>query len=101
MKGAGGVLVHHNRSIVDALLDLFPEIGLSREKLKEGYSINNFFSIFVVGINDYLLDQWSDIENRVTFFEDYANSKGFDAHDPECWYNQPQEDIMGLPVSFK
>lgn len=44
VKGAGGVLVHHSRSVVDALIDLFPEIGLNREKLKENYSMPFFYS---------------------------------------------------------
>eukprot|EP00026_Physarum_polycephalum_P002270 Phypoly_transcript_02276.p1 GENE.Phypoly_transcript_02276~~Phypoly_transcript_02276.p1 ORF type:complete len:794 (+),score=74.23 Phypoly_transcript_02276:119-2500(+) len=74
-KGVRGVLWYHGNSIAQALLDLFPEIGLEKEKL------------------DRFL--WKKI-NRRLFFEKYAKSKGFDPLNSENWYHQSKNKIKAL-----
>eukprot|EP00026_Physarum_polycephalum_P004297 Phypoly_transcript_04315.p1 GENE.Phypoly_transcript_04315~~Phypoly_transcript_04315.p1 ORF type:complete len:712 (-),score=56.46 Phypoly_transcript_04315:8-2143(-) len=63
-KGMRSIAKHHNNSIAQTLLDLFPDIGLDKVKLKSS---------------------WTKRENRILFFEAYAKQRGFDPLNPENW----------------
>jgi hypothetical protein len=79
MKGAKTVISHHKYKVSQALLDLFPNIGLDKSKF--------WF-------------QWAKVENRRKFFENFANLSGFDPLIPNHWYKQSREKIMATKVSY-
>jgi hypothetical protein len=66
-KGAKQVLQYHKRSLRQALIDLFPDIGLDKAKL---------------------IPSWQDPKCRRKFFEDLAHAYGFDPLKAENWYWQ-------------
>eukprot|EP00026_Physarum_polycephalum_P001458 Phypoly_transcript_01460.p1 GENE.Phypoly_transcript_01460~~Phypoly_transcript_01460.p1 ORF type:complete len:826 (+),score=126.37 Phypoly_transcript_01460:385-2862(+) len=70
-KGILQVIYYHKGSVLKALMDLFPEIGLEKSKL-------------------WTLSSWSDPKNRRKFFEHFSKQKGFDPVKPENWYSQVQ-----------
>eukprot|EP00026_Physarum_polycephalum_P001051 Phypoly_transcript_01052.p1 GENE.Phypoly_transcript_01052~~Phypoly_transcript_01052.p1 ORF type:complete len:797 (-),score=76.09 Phypoly_transcript_01052:124-2514(-) len=69
-KGISTVLAYHNQSVPTALLDLFPNIGLEKDK---------FFQQNI----------WNKISHRRKFFEDYARENKFDPLIPSNWYHLP------------
>eukprot|EP00026_Physarum_polycephalum_P000846 Phypoly_transcript_00847.p1 GENE.Phypoly_transcript_00847~~Phypoly_transcript_00847.p1 ORF type:complete len:1309 (+),score=236.62 Phypoly_transcript_00847:226-3927(+) len=71
-KSSFSVLYYHKGSITQALLDLFPNIGLSSERL-------------VSTSTDIVA--WHQQKNRRKFFEDYAKKCRFDPLDPENWHS--------------
>jgi len=75
-KGAHAVVRHHNKSVSQALLDLFPGIGLIA---------NRFAPLSKI---------WKKSENRRIFFEEYADINGFDPYNPENWYLQQKRKIL-------
>eukprot|EP00026_Physarum_polycephalum_P001467 Phypoly_transcript_01469.p1 GENE.Phypoly_transcript_01469~~Phypoly_transcript_01469.p1 ORF type:complete len:1107 (+),score=182.36 Phypoly_transcript_01469:326-3322(+) len=77
IPGARGVLAYHNNSIPQALMDLFPDIGLSPSKFD-------------------LTSQWKDIRIRRKFFDSYARTNQFDPRIPDNWYLQPVQKLMAL-----
>eukprot|EP00026_Physarum_polycephalum_P001151 Phypoly_transcript_01152.p1 GENE.Phypoly_transcript_01152~~Phypoly_transcript_01152.p1 ORF type:complete len:1060 (-),score=94.29 Phypoly_transcript_01152:294-3473(-) len=74
-KGAKRVIYFHKFSVSRALIELFPEVALDRAKL-------------------FTRSSWSTKESRRMFFEDFATKQGFDACDPERWYEQSRDKIM-------
>eukprot|EP00026_Physarum_polycephalum_P004524 Phypoly_transcript_04545.p2 GENE.Phypoly_transcript_04545~~Phypoly_transcript_04545.p2 ORF type:complete len:226 (+),score=15.15 Phypoly_transcript_04545:1408-2085(+) len=76
MKGAKNVIRHHGNSISQALISLFPNIGLAG--------------------NMFLFRQhaWDTAEKRKSFFEHYAHSAGFDPLLPTNWYFQSKCKIL-------
>eukprot|EP00026_Physarum_polycephalum_P001724 Phypoly_transcript_01726.p1 GENE.Phypoly_transcript_01726~~Phypoly_transcript_01726.p1 ORF type:complete len:978 (+),score=124.21 Phypoly_transcript_01726:128-3061(+) len=70
-KGAHSVVYHHNNSVSQALIDLFPDIGLDKMKF------------------------WAkSATNRRSFFEKFAQANGFSPLNPEAWYNASITSIM-------
>eukprot|EP00026_Physarum_polycephalum_P000339 Phypoly_transcript_00339.p1 GENE.Phypoly_transcript_00339~~Phypoly_transcript_00339.p1 ORF type:complete len:1688 (+),score=210.60 Phypoly_transcript_00339:78-5141(+) len=69
-KGAGSILQHYNGGVVDALCNIFPDIGL--EKIMFLKKPNKF---------------WSDLRNQREVFENFARSHQFDPLDPSKWYS--------------
>eukprot|EP00026_Physarum_polycephalum_P001731 Phypoly_transcript_01733.p1 GENE.Phypoly_transcript_01733~~Phypoly_transcript_01733.p1 ORF type:complete len:1003 (+),score=155.23 Phypoly_transcript_01733:421-3009(+) len=74
VKSANTVVRYH-KSLAQALVDLFPEIGLDKRKFGEQY-------------------MWHDPKNRRKFFENYANASGFDPLEPRNWYSHPKDKIL-------
>eukprot|EP00026_Physarum_polycephalum_P006164 Phypoly_transcript_06205.p1 GENE.Phypoly_transcript_06205~~Phypoly_transcript_06205.p1 ORF type:complete len:493 (+),score=80.24 Phypoly_transcript_06205:134-1480(+) len=77
IKGVSGILSYHNKSISAALLDLFPDIGLKRERFSVSPS-----------------KHWQEMGNRKKFFEDFAHSNGFDPHIARNWTNERRSKIV-------
>eukprot|EP00026_Physarum_polycephalum_P002957 Phypoly_transcript_02966.p1 GENE.Phypoly_transcript_02966~~Phypoly_transcript_02966.p1 ORF type:complete len:695 (+),score=87.59 Phypoly_transcript_02966:171-2087(+) len=69
-KGQSSVLNRYNGSMTDALLDLFPEIGLEKAKFRR----NN-------------LNYWADVKRRRAFFDEFASENNFDPLIANNWYN--------------
>jgi len=76
-KHSKAVIGHHSNSVTKALLDLFPEIGLTKEDL-----IHSFKKI-----------KWSEPNNRRMFFENYAKDNMFDPLVYNNWLLQPISNI--------
>eukprot|EP00026_Physarum_polycephalum_P003804 Phypoly_transcript_03819.p1 GENE.Phypoly_transcript_03819~~Phypoly_transcript_03819.p1 ORF type:complete len:654 (+),score=64.41 Phypoly_transcript_03819:47-2008(+) len=66
IKGIQSILRFHGRSIMRALLELFPTIGLDKSKFK-------------------FVQLWREKGNRKKFFTDYAQVCGFEPMDPNNW----------------
>eukprot|EP00026_Physarum_polycephalum_P001465 Phypoly_transcript_01467.p1 GENE.Phypoly_transcript_01467~~Phypoly_transcript_01467.p1 ORF type:complete len:1055 (+),score=143.84 Phypoly_transcript_01467:198-3362(+) len=75
-KGAATVLGYHDGKLENALLQLFPEIGLEKSKFSK--KTTNY---------------WSSLHNRRAFFRDLALSEGFDPYVPNNWYLVTLETI--------
>ena len=41
---------------------------------------------------------WHDLNNRKSFFDDFAKSKGFDPLLPENWYKIPRDEVIEYKV---
>eukprot|EP00026_Physarum_polycephalum_P003600 Phypoly_transcript_03613.p1 GENE.Phypoly_transcript_03613~~Phypoly_transcript_03613.p1 ORF type:complete len:792 (+),score=79.66 Phypoly_transcript_03613:110-2377(+) len=80
-KGAYMVLAFHKYTVAKALLDLFPDIGLSKAKLK--IKPRSSFSV-------------KHVKGRRKFFMLYARAHGFDPLVPEKWYSQSLKSIMNF-----
>eukprot|EP00026_Physarum_polycephalum_P012597 Phypoly_transcript_12920.p1 GENE.Phypoly_transcript_12920~~Phypoly_transcript_12920.p1 ORF type:complete len:356 (+),score=59.55 Phypoly_transcript_12920:23-1069(+) len=77
-KGAWGVISYHHNNVAQALLDLFPDIGLDKSTL---------------------LFPHKDIrkaENRRNFFENFAKASGFDPRIPANWTTEYQGKILAI-----
>eukprot|EP00026_Physarum_polycephalum_P001003 Phypoly_transcript_01004.p1 GENE.Phypoly_transcript_01004~~Phypoly_transcript_01004.p1 ORF type:complete len:1224 (-),score=188.92 Phypoly_transcript_01004:75-3746(-) len=70
IKGASSYLLHYHGSIVKALMEAFPEIGLNESK-------------FAIVTRKY----WKDVNNRKLFFTDLAKEKNFDPNSAHNWYS--------------
>eukprot|EP00026_Physarum_polycephalum_P003756 Phypoly_transcript_03770.p1 GENE.Phypoly_transcript_03770~~Phypoly_transcript_03770.p1 ORF type:complete len:759 (+),score=109.95 Phypoly_transcript_03770:66-2279(+) len=75
-KGAGNVLAHHGYSMVQALLDLFPDIGLDQ-------------SNFAAPPRKHKVD----LGYRRRLYEDFARKQGFDPLIAENWYSVSYKDL--------
>eukprot|EP00026_Physarum_polycephalum_P001474 Phypoly_transcript_01476.p1 GENE.Phypoly_transcript_01476~~Phypoly_transcript_01476.p1 ORF type:complete len:889 (+),score=81.31 Phypoly_transcript_01476:156-2669(+) len=82
VKGADRVMFYHGGEVTQALLDLFPTIGLEKSRF-------TFPKL------------WKDAENRRRFFEEYAEANGFDPQDSHNWYSQPHTKIMAARGAYK
>eukprot|EP00026_Physarum_polycephalum_P010399 Phypoly_transcript_10562.p1 GENE.Phypoly_transcript_10562~~Phypoly_transcript_10562.p1 ORF type:complete len:418 (+),score=65.52 Phypoly_transcript_10562:189-1256(+) len=82
-KGAQMVLYYHNNSISKALMDLFPNIGLT----KSNFQVRQKF--------------WSKPENRRSFFENYAKSHNFDISVARNWYLEPAQNILSAKGAYR
>eukprot|EP00026_Physarum_polycephalum_P001009 Phypoly_transcript_01010.p1 GENE.Phypoly_transcript_01010~~Phypoly_transcript_01010.p1 ORF type:complete len:1168 (+),score=148.17 Phypoly_transcript_01010:225-3728(+) len=80
MKGAARVLSYHDNSVTQALVDLFPDIGLDKTKFHSSYRY---------------------IDSRVKFFMRYAAKMNFDPLVPENWYKIPKEDLESFKGADK
>eukprot|EP00026_Physarum_polycephalum_P001669 Phypoly_transcript_01671.p1 GENE.Phypoly_transcript_01671~~Phypoly_transcript_01671.p1 ORF type:complete len:1064 (+),score=159.93 Phypoly_transcript_01671:260-3193(+) len=75
-KGAGLIGGHYKRSISDALMANYPDIGLDPGKFK-------------LKSKEY----WNDIANRKRFFDDFAEKRKFDPLISENWYNITEQEV--------
>eukprot|EP00026_Physarum_polycephalum_P001524 Phypoly_transcript_01526.p1 GENE.Phypoly_transcript_01526~~Phypoly_transcript_01526.p1 ORF type:complete len:780 (-),score=98.01 Phypoly_transcript_01526:986-3034(-) len=80
-KVLSSIIHYHNKSLMMALLDLFPEIGLARTALKTWRFKK--------------AESWSSVENQRRFFEDFARQNGFDPLHTENWYSQKKGQNHG------
>jgi hypothetical protein len=99
MKGASIVISYHDNSLIKALQDLFPDIGLKKEKLSKLcmplYSRCTFYSYLYLKNN---AARWNDPQQRRKLFDKYAHENGFDPLHPESWYLQPKKRILSMKV---
>ena len=50
---------------------------------------------YILSLTKFFLDSfWNSVENRRSFFDDYAKANKFDPHDRDSWYEQPKEKIF-------
>lgn len=103
-KGAFKVIYYHNNKVQQALMDLFPSIGLDKSKFVEKctlilFDYYNQFIYYIIKTN-WISASWQSVETRENFFIDYAKANGFDYNDPHSWYSQPRSKIMLVPVSI-
>eukprot|EP00026_Physarum_polycephalum_P001959 Phypoly_transcript_01963.p1 GENE.Phypoly_transcript_01963~~Phypoly_transcript_01963.p1 ORF type:complete len:985 (-),score=156.37 Phypoly_transcript_01963:23-2977(-) len=77
-RGANSLLVHFNGSFTQALLHIFPDIGLDPSKFN---TPRNY---------------WKDEKNRRKFFTDFAKQKKFDPLIPNHWYAVSVDDLASL-----
>ena len=90
---------YHNNSVEQALIELFPEIGLNMHQFSGRgimYFLNDVLIRFEVG--------WNNLETRRAYFEKYAKQNGFDPLNSDNWYLQPKIKVVTvkvfLPCSF-
>ena len=116
VKGAAGVVKYH-KNLAQALVDLFPEIGLEKQRFGEQCMSPLTLSINFKYINIYMIlnynhlpyfrscylphitDLWNSPSKRRRFFENFAKANGFDPYTPESWYALQKEKILVVKVS--
>ena len=81
-QGSASVLPFYDNDLSAALSDLFPDIGIDKEKFRE-----NKIS--------------QKLQNRRKSFEDFAIHHNFDPKNPWNWYNQPRHKITAWFVATK
>eukprot|EP00026_Physarum_polycephalum_P014508 Phypoly_transcript_15030.p1 GENE.Phypoly_transcript_15030~~Phypoly_transcript_15030.p1 ORF type:complete len:154 (+),score=25.93 Phypoly_transcript_15030:3-464(+) len=74
---AKSVIIYHNHSASQALVDLFPDIGLDKRK----FTRQNY---------------WDLAENRRKVFENYAKNSEFDPLQQLNWFSQPKEKVLAF-----
>jgi len=74
-KGTFQVINYHGRSVAQALLDLFPDIGLQKSRFGR---------------------KWADRSRRRKFFENYAKDQKFDPLHAENWYSQTAAKVKSV-----
>eukprot|EP00026_Physarum_polycephalum_P000781 Phypoly_transcript_00782.p1 GENE.Phypoly_transcript_00782~~Phypoly_transcript_00782.p1 ORF type:complete len:944 (+),score=105.33 Phypoly_transcript_00782:1215-4046(+) len=76
-KKVGGLISGFYRgSVITALLDVYPDIGLDAHKFKTAPR-----------------NQWANIQTHKKFFSDLASDKGFDPLLPQNWYSLTGDEI--------
>lgn len=96
-----GVLAYHDSSLPQALLDLFPNIGIDRSKFATQQGIVKLLCLIIlIIINTKNYVAWMNSTNRRQFFIDYAKDHHFDAFNPDNWYIQPRQQIMASKVQI-
>eukprot|EP00026_Physarum_polycephalum_P000662 Phypoly_transcript_00663.p1 GENE.Phypoly_transcript_00663~~Phypoly_transcript_00663.p1 ORF type:complete len:1097 (+),score=133.55 Phypoly_transcript_00663:927-4217(+) len=84
LKNSTLVRNFYQRQVTKALLDVYPDIGLEREKLF--IHISSSF--------------WAVVKNRRTFFDEFAKENAFDPLVPSNWYNVPRHKIVAKKGAF-
>lgn len=107
-KGASRVMFHYGGSISKALVDLFPDIGLQKNKLANLHSgrnsglVNYTNTITTAGAEQTCTPIRRNFFNnkfrRKQLFEQYAAENGFDPFIPANWYNQSRRKVMAHQV---
>eukprot|EP00026_Physarum_polycephalum_P001950 Phypoly_transcript_01954.p1 GENE.Phypoly_transcript_01954~~Phypoly_transcript_01954.p1 ORF type:complete len:900 (+),score=97.26 Phypoly_transcript_01954:131-2830(+) len=85
---SNNVIVHYNNSIAQALLSLFPNIGLDESKF-----------LYLSDTMQYISNSkefYENIRNRKMLFENFARVHKFDPNDPHIWYSQSFALIWGF-----
>eukprot|EP00026_Physarum_polycephalum_P001342 Phypoly_transcript_01343.p1 GENE.Phypoly_transcript_01343~~Phypoly_transcript_01343.p1 ORF type:complete len:974 (+),score=101.70 Phypoly_transcript_01343:154-3075(+) len=72
-KGSCSALLHYNNNLGKALIQLFPNIGLEKDR-------------FQVSPSSY----WTEVTHRRAYLDDIAQKKGFDPLVPENWYKRSE-----------
>eukprot|EP00026_Physarum_polycephalum_P002024 Phypoly_transcript_02028.p1 GENE.Phypoly_transcript_02028~~Phypoly_transcript_02028.p1 ORF type:complete len:915 (+),score=93.17 Phypoly_transcript_02028:73-2745(+) len=78
-QNASHVLRHYRGSFAEALLDLYPEIGLQKNKLFANNS-----------------DFWAQTTNRKIFLDNFATKKSFDPLSSEHWRTVSAAEIKNM-----
>jgi hypothetical protein len=102
------VVAHHNRSVAQALIDLFPNLEIDKTKFEHASNLNSFsfylfsffFSFSLSTCNFEHTEIWQTAENRRKFFEEYAREKGFDPLIADNWYQQSIKDVVAKKVKI-
>jgi hypothetical protein len=89
-QGIHRVIEHHNLCMGTTLMDLFPNIGLDKSKLKGNIFLESHPLYCQVAQTHSLhltTDSWSNVEIRRQFFVNYAKENDFDPQSPEHWHS--------------
>jgi hypothetical protein len=78
--------------VSQALIDLFPNIGLEKELFSS--MPLSFFS----NVTNILKDWEYNLQNRREFFEKYAKHNGFNPLVPDNWYSVNRKSIESTLV---
>ena len=111
LKGGSTILKHFRNSHVNALLELFPEIGLEVNKFVGVPSkYNSLFSSFSLLFSSSLLrflfvnsplrlgHYWADLKNRRQFLMDVAKRERFDPKVASNWYKLTLNNFLSHKV---
>jgi len=79
-KGVRQILMYHGHSVTRTILDLFPDIGLVKTKLRRSQEL--------------------DLTKQRQFFENYAKENNFDPLVPDYWYSHA-DDIEKIKYARK
>lgn len=94
---------YYDDELPQALLALFPEIGLDKSKLQVLCMLFALFTKMLCVSNNPpptpLIALWHKEQNRRAFFEAYAHENAFYPLDPVNWYMQPLANIRSYKVS--
>lgn len=89
----GATILQHFGSTITALQTIYPSIGLQKELFPfyKGifFSVMNFNLILLFAEND-----WTKVETRRTFFDNFARKNGFDPLVPSNWNSVLRKDIV-------
>lgn len=92
------MLYYYNESFVDALIDLYPNLGLEKHKFHFMQSIKSGkilrFLTFMAG------NHWSSSANRRGFMDSLAKKFGFEPLVPENWYSVPINAVTDEKVKL-
>lgn len=102
------MLDYYNGSLVKALEDIYPNIGLRREMFAFLHRMLLFFPLFYSCPSDFhtlfIGGYWSEPKNRKRFFDEFARDSNFDPLVPENWYsvttNEIEQRKVFSPLSF-
>lgn len=84
-------MTRYNSSVVNALLDTYPDIGLEVSEFEKKPSMSHDLlrTALIIVTGGY----WDDEKNRKQFFDKFASKMGFDPLHPENWYTVTAENI--------
>jgi hypothetical protein len=92
-------MFYHGNSVVQALVDLFPEIGLQKSQFQR---TSHLFIYPCCQPSLSLLISYKDVKHDIgslrKFFEQYAKDNGFDPLVPEHWYQQATSRLLFIKV---
>jgi hypothetical protein len=93
LQGADAVLKHHQGSLTQALIDLFPELHLDPQKF---ITSNCFFGLLDVISNS--IDFCCEGNPQRKFFDEFAQKKGFDPKVADGWKDVSLLDMLQQEV---
>lgn len=88
------VLGNFGGNLSSALINVFPDITFDVEK----FAIPQCTNMLLFDSNGNLDKHAQAVSERRLFFENFANSRGFDALVPRNWYSINSQDIRTLQV---
>ena len=104
LKGKESLLQLYDGDLVNALMDVYPEIGLEKAKFLHQSRMSLFFSSsFIFFYFNSLLalgSTWQDETQRRLFFEQFALLNDFDHTNKENWYHLPRAKLKSFKVCW-
>ena len=105
MKGGDSILAFYNDQVGEALLQLYPDIGLQRAHLKFSGTLlpSAIFLRFLLShllLTSFLTNSiisegiWFHSENRRQAFNSFAKQRGFDPLVAHNWYSVGKKDFL-------
>lgn len=87
---------------MNALMHVYPDIGLEAAKFSDATSMNLIFLAFRHSLMRILGKLWN-IQRRRDFFDAFAEKHNFDPLTPENWYSINENDILSdkVPILFR
>lgn len=82
---------YYKGSIEDALMDLYPNIGMDRQLFST--ALGNSLP-FVSSFNAHIDKHFHSAENRTAFFDEFAKNRGFDPLLADKWSTISKAEIM-------
>ena len=102
LKGKESLLQLYDGDLVNALMDVYSEIGLEKAKFLHQSRMSLFFSSsFIFFYFNSLLalgSTWQDETQRRLFFEQFALLNDFDYTNKENWYHLPRAKLKSFKV---